>query len=129
MRITIPAAAAAALICTASPAAASVGLYCSGPDNVSIDAPLSGAVGLGVLSVTVTAAGKTWTSETSLEDPMAIVPAQSFGDSESMRFDFADPNFERNVVEVRLFNASEGAIGGTLNIPGFGAWVVSCDIG
>lgn len=126
MRLLLAAFAVTAFV---SPAAASVALFCQGPNGVAVDAPLSGGVGLGVLSITVQAEGRTWTSETSLEDPLAIVPAQAFSDHETMRFDFADANFERNVVELRLFIAGEGAVGGTLNIPEVGAWPISCEIG
>lgn len=120
---------AAAVFALASPAAASVGVFCDGPDGVSVAVPLGGSVGLSVLSATVSAAGQVWTSETSLEDPQVILPAQAFGDAETMRFDFADANYERNVVEIRLFFASEGAIGGTLSVAGVGSWVISCTLG
>lgn len=120
---------AAVLTLAASPSFASVGLFCSGPAGVSVEAPLSGGAGLRTMSAVIEAGGRTWTTETSLEDPQAIVPAQSFSEGNAMWLDFSDANIEANVVEIRLFSASEGAIGGTLNIPGVGAWVLSCDIG
>jgi hypothetical protein len=127
MRIAILS--AAALVATAAPAAASVGLFCTGPAGVTFNAPLGGGVGLSVLAATVEADGRIWTTETALEDPQAIVPAQVFALGDMMLFDFADPNVEANVVEVRLFSTSEGVIGGTLQVTGVGAWVISCDIG
>lgn len=118
-----------AVLLGVSPAAASVGIFCSGPDGVAFDAALSGGAGLSTMSATVEAAGRTWLSETTRDDPNAIAEVQSFADGETMRFDFADTNYEANVVEVRLFIAGEGAIGGTLSIVGVGSWVISCDIG
>lgn len=41
-----------------------------------------------------------------------------------------DENLVARIAELRLFKASEGgaatALGGTLRIPGHGAWTVSC---
>jgi hypothetical protein len=125
MRIAL----AAAFVLATTPAFASVGLFCSGPDGVSVDAPLSGGAGLRTMSAVIQAGGRTWTTEAALEDPQAIVPAQSFSDGNLMWLDFSGTNIEANVVEIRLFSASEGAIGGTLNIPGVGSWVLTCDIG
>ena len=68
-------------------------------------------------------------TETTRDDPNAISEVQSFADAETMRFDFADTNYEANIVEVRVFIAREGAIGGTLSIVDVGSWVISCDIG
>ena len=112
-----------------APAHASIGVFCSGPDGVSFDAPLSGGVGLTVMSATVEAAGKVWTTETALEDPQAIVPAQTWGGGDFMWFDFSDTNLEANVVEVRILMTDDGAQGGTLEVKDFGSWVISCDLG
>jgi hypothetical protein len=112
-----------------TPASASVGIWCTGQEGVSFDAPLSGGVGLSVMSATVEAAGKTWTTETSLEDPQAIIPAQAWAGDDFMWFDFADTNIERNVVEVRIHTTPEGEQEGTLEIPGVGSWAVSCMLG
>lgn len=111
------------------PASASFGLMCEGPDGVSLEAPLGGAVGLTVMSATITASGRTWTTETSLEDPQAMVPAQAFSANDMMWIDLADANLERNVAEVPLFVTSDEAIGGTLSMPDVGAWVISCSMG
>jgi hypothetical protein len=113
----------------ASPASASVGVWCTGPEGVSFDAPLSGGIGLTVMSATVEADGKTWTTETSREDPQAIVPAQTWDGQDFMWFDFSDTNLERNVVKVRIHLTDEGAQGGTLEIAGVGSWIISCMLG
>jgi hypothetical protein len=119
----------AASIAAVTPASASVGIWCTGPEGVSFDAPLSGGVGLSVMSATVEAAGKTWTTETSPEDPQAIIPAQAWAGDDFMWFDFADTNIERNVVEVRIHTTDEGEHEGTLEIAGVGSWAVSCMFG
>ena len=119
----------AASLAVVSPASASVGLWCTGPEGVSFDAPLSGGVGLRVMSATVEADGKTWTTETSPEDPQAIIPAQAWDGEDFMWFDFSDTNIERNVVEVRVQTNAEGDLEGTLEIPGVGSWDVTCMLG
>jgi hypothetical protein len=43
--------------------------------------------------------------------------------------DAVDPAMTSRIAELRLFKATEGnshARGGTLRIPGLGAWAVSC---
>lgn len=121
--------AAALALLSVSPASASVGVWCTASGDVSFDAPLSGGAGLTVLSAKVEAAGRSWTTEAGFEDPQAIVPAQSWGDNDIMWFDFADPNLESNVVEVRLSWPDSGDLGGTLTIIGVGSWDVTCDLG
>ena len=119
----------AAVLLLLSPAHASVGIWCTGPEGVSFDAPLSGGIGLKVMSATVEAKGRTWTTETSLEDPQGILPAQTWGGVDFLWFDFSDTNFERNVVEVRVDLRGEGEMTGTISILDVGKWDLTCDVG
>ena len=48
-----------AVLLSVSPAAASVGIFCSGPEGVAFDAALSGGAGLATMGATVKAAGRT----------------------------------------------------------------------
>jgi hypothetical protein len=127
LRIALAAATVAFL--GASPAQASFSVWCIGPEGVSFEAPLGGGIGLKSMSTTVEAAGKVWTTETSLEDPQAIVPAQEWGGEGFMWFDFSDANFERNVVMVRITWVAEGGMSATIEIPGIGKWDATCDLG
>lgn len=123
---------AAALVAfAASPAHASFAIFCEGPEGVSVDIPLGGGVGTMPLRVTIELGGQTWTSETSLEDPQAIVTSQAFTEGPMMSFDFSDPNFEKIVAKVRLFSSVEpgDAIGGIVEVTGVGSAAISCSYG
>lgn len=125
---TILLAATAALVFV-TPASSSFGIWFTGPEGVSFEAPLSGGAGLSVWSAKVEAAGRIWSTEAAREDPQAIVPAQSWDGRDFMWFDFADPSLESNVVEVRISLSDEVDAGGTLEIIGVGSWDGTCDLG
>lgn len=121
----------AGIVLAATPAFAGQGFMCSGSEGVSVSLPLGGGIGLTVLSAKVEANGKVWSTEAG--QGIQIAPAQSFGGSDFDVFDFADPNFNEILVEVRLFvgheDGSEPVFGGTLRVKGAGAWAISCDVG
>jgi hypothetical protein len=114
-----------------SPAQASFAVFCDGSDGASVRIPLGGGVGTTPMSVTIEFGGQTWTSETSLENPQAIVTSQAFVEGSAWYFDFADANIERVVAKVRLFSSVEpgDAIGGILELPGVGSATLSCSYG
>ena len=61
-----------------------------------------------------------------------MTPAQSASLDNRLYLDFADPNYEGVLVEIRLFWAEEETdpiYGGTLRIAGHGAWPISCGMG
>ena len=62
-----------------------------------------------------------------------IVRGQAFEDDKTVLIDVMSEGMGAVVAELRVFKAMEGdaptAMGGTLRIPGVGAWAVSCDGG
>lgn len=119
----------AVALLSVTPATASFGIWCTGPEGVSFDAPLSGGKGLTVMSAKVEAAGRTWSTDAADVDAQPIVPAQSWGGGNFMWFDFSDPNLEDNVVEVRISWSESGDMEGTLKIINLAAWDVACVLG
>lgn len=54
---------------------------------------------------------------------------QAFREESRLMVDFTDPNIERIVAELRLFEAFEErdhAMAGTLRVPGQGAYALTC---
>jgi hypothetical protein len=115
----------------ASPAAATEWVYCSDAGGLASFDYLAGD-GLGLLSidaVTITAGERVWASDPANGpgDPVSI--GQQFEDETTIRVDAVDESLNP-VAQLRLFKTSEGdsaVYGGTLSIPGLGAWAVSCD--
>jgi hypothetical protein len=116
----------------ASPAVAGQGFMCSGPDDVTVQLPLAGGVGLSPLAVEIRVGSRVWASDSEIADATIISPAQSFHIDDRYYFDFADPNLEGIVVQVRLFAATgldEPIFAGTLSITDVGAWPITCEVG
>ena len=85
-----------------------------------------------MLGAEVKAAGGTWTTEAGVAGTIQIAPAQAAAIGDQFVLDFADPNYEAILIEVRLFWAmeeSDPVYGGVLRIAGQGAWPISCGMG
>ena len=113
----------------AAPAAATESIVCASDDKAaSID--LLVGLGLDVVSIaraTVASGGKTWATDASGEQKIAV--GQAFEDAEKLIVDFTDEGVSAIVASLRLFKASEGedfVEGGTLRVAGVGAWAVTC---
>lgn len=123
---------AAILALTAAPASASFGLFCEGPEGITANVPLGGGVGLTPLGAEIKIGDNTWTTEEGVAGTIQIVPAQSASVDSRLYIDFADPNYEGIIAEIRLFWAEEETdpiYGGTLRVAGQGAWPISCGMG
>lgn len=118
-------------VLAASPALATEWVSCADAGGQASFDYLAGD-GTGVLSiaaVTITAGERVWASDPANgpSDPVSV--GQAFENDASISVDAMDADFVK-VAELRLFKASEGeslVYGGTLRIPGLGAWAVSCD--
>lgn len=123
---------AALAVLATTPAFAGEGLFCSGRDGVEIHVPLGAGPGLSALSAEIKAAGKVWTTAEGVADTIQIIPAQSASVDNRLYLDFADPNYEGVVAEIRLFWAEEETdpvYGGVLRIADHGVWPISCGMG
>ncbi|WP_119268787.1 hypothetical protein [Taklimakanibacter deserti] len=124
------AAAAAALISSASAALATENIICSSADEKAAMAFLVGTTpGLNPLSLTMDANGKSWATKPEGKQT-AILIAQAFSDDEGMKIDITDDNAERIIAKLRVTRGhdegSEPVTAGTLMIVGEGAWPVTC---
>ena len=123
---------ATALLASASPAAAGVGLMCTGPDGISADLPLAAGPGLGLLGAEIKVMDRRWTLDETATDATILTPAQVAGVDDRYLIDLTNPNLEGVLVRIRLYQAREydgPVIGGYLEVVGVGAWPISCDVG
>jgi hypothetical protein len=124
--------ACAILALSSAPSFAGFGLFCEGPEGISANIPLGGGVGLHPLGAEIKVGTSTWTTEEGVANTIQIIPAQSASVDNRLYLDFADPNYEGVVAEIRLFWAEEETdpiYGGTLRVAGQGAWAISCGMG
>jgi hypothetical protein len=115
----------------ASPAFAGFNLMCSG-DGIEADFPLGGGVGLSLLGATITVGDAVWSTDPAAAGATLVAPHQSANIDDRTYVDLADPNYERIVARLRLFEVigyENGVRGGVLEIVDVGAWPVRCDVG
>ncbi|MDB5542738.1 MAG: hypothetical protein JWQ89_4465 [Devosia sp.] len=115
----------------ATPSLATEWINCASPDGgASIDILVGTTDVIAVAGMTITVGEKVWATDPAYGpgDPVSV--GQAFEDAEAIRIDAVDPNVTTKVAELRLFKATEDEAatiyGGTLRIPGHGAWAVSC---
>ncbi|MBI4922510.1 MAG: hypothetical protein HY834_12235 [Devosia nanyangense] len=120
----------AAFAALAAPAMAGGGFMCSG-EGVEAMFPLGGGAGFSLLEAEIRAKGKIW-STVARPDVIEIAVSQAFSGNHRIAFDLTDPNMQQVVAEIRLFwteEESDPVFGGTLKMPGEGAWAIACDAG
>lgn len=128
--MNVAAALLVAMLLHSGPAAASGDIICDATDGSG--ASISIGVGhlpvLHVLSASATDGTATWSTHPSGGDrPIAF--GQGFADDRQVLVDFTDPNIERIVVSLRLFQASgdkDYAEAGVLSFDGVSAFPVQC---
>ena len=80
-----------------------------------------------VVSASIEQGGKTWATDAA--GALKIIVGQAFESETQLVVDFTDEALSTKVAELRLVKASEEgmfAAGGTIRLPGVGAWTVSC---
>ncbi len=125
------AATAAALVCgLATPSLATEWVNCAAPDGAASFDYLAGTLDvLSVVGMTITVGEQVWATDPAYGPGDLVVVAQAFETPEMVLIDAMTPELDSFIAELRLFKATEGdayAYGGTLRIPGYGAWAVSC---
>ena len=115
----------------ATPSLATEWINCASPDGgASIDVLVGATDVLSVVGMTITVGAKVWATDPAYGPGEPVSLGQGFEDAETLRIDAVDPNVTTRIAELRLFKATEGdaalVYGGTLRIPGHGAWAVSC---
>jgi hypothetical protein len=84
---------------------------------------------LQIVGLNISVGDRVWASDVAYGpgDPVAI--GQAFETADSVLVDAMSPDMASTVAQLRVFKADEGesvVAGGTLRIPGLGAWAVSC---
>ena len=130
----LPAAAVLLLSAMALPAHATEWMDCGDAEQtVSIRVLLGAMDVIAVNSVEIEAQGRKWSTKRA-EGATFITTGQAFESADQIWIDMTDEAVNQIVARLRLFKAfdnSEGvedsfAAGGTLALPGLGAWAVSC---
>ena len=129
-------AAAAILSCLAVPATATEWVNCGdGEGKVSFDVLMGLMDVIAIDTVRIEANGKKWSNKPQAGETRIEI-GQAFETADQMWIDVVDEGMGGFVAKLRLFKASEtvedsedgvfDATGGTLQMPGIGAWVVGC---
>lgn len=115
----------------ATPSIATEWINCAAPDGAaSIDLLVGATDVLSVAGMTITVGDKVWATDPAYGPGDPVMVGQGFEDAETLRIDAVDPGLTVRIAELRLFKtAADDAApiyGGTLRIPGQGAWAVGC---
>ena len=116
------------LASAAGSARATETMICSSADGGPEVSMLMGTLDtVSIVTASVSHDGKVWATDG--EGPMKIIVGQAFESASELVVDFTDEGLTAKVAELRLAKASEEgmfAAGGTIRLPGSGAWAVSC---
>ncbi|MEO6395827.1 MAG: hypothetical protein ABIO40_07945 [Devosia sp.] len=125
------AAIAALGVALSSPALATEWISCAAPGGeASFDFLVSSLDILAIAGLNVSVGDKVWASDVAYGPGDPVEVGQAFEDTQTIRIDAMDEAISQKIAELRLFKASEGDVfvyAGTLRIPGYGAWAVSCE--
>ena len=114
----------------ATPSLATEWVDCSDAAGAATFSYLAGSLdALQIVGLNISVGDKVWASDVVYGpgDPVAV--GQAFETSDMVLVDAVTPDLATTIAQLRLFKATEGdssVHGGTLRIPGLGAWAVSC---
>ena len=132
--IRLSAAAVFVLTGLALPARATEWMDCGDAEKtVSLRLLLGAMDVIAVNTIEIEAAGKTW-STTGAQGAIRVTTGQAFETADQIWVDVTDENVGKIIAKLRLFKASDDtegldngyAVAGTLSLPGFGVWPISC---
>jgi hypothetical protein len=114
----------------ATPSLATEWVNCTDADGAATFSYLAGAADvLAIVGLNVSVGEKVWANEVAYGPGDPIGVGQAFETPQMVLVDAIDPNLLTSIAQLRLFKATEGdsaVLGGTLRMPGHGAWAVSC---
>lgn len=119
---------AASVLISAGSVHASGTISCVGQPDVSVDLTIGSLPVLSVVAASLSAGERSLSIGAGSEQD-AVIVGQAFREHDQIRVDFTDPNVERVVAKLRLFEALEEqdhAMGGTLRLIGQGAYALTC---
>lgn len=103
-------------------------MVCSSSDGGPEVSMLMGTLDtVSIVTASIVHDGKTWATDG--EGAMKIIVGQAFESASELVVDFTDEALSTKVAELRLAKAGEAgmfAAGGTIRLPGSGAWAVNC---
>ena len=114
-----------------SPAMATEWVSCASPGGEASFDYLAGTLDvLSVAGLNISVGEQVWASDVAYGPGDPVVVGQAFEDAQTVRIDAMDEAMSTIIASLRLFKAShedgDTAYGGTLSIPGHGAWPVAC---
>jgi len=127
-------AASIALLGLTLPAQATEWLDCSGGEDISFRVLLGAMDVIAVNTIEIEVKDQKWSTARG-DGVTSITTGQAFETPDQMWIDVTDEDVNLVVARLRLFKAFEAgaegvdpsdAKGGTLQMPGIGAWAVSC---
>ena len=126
-----PALLAAGLALLASPAAATEWVYCNDATSTVTVGLLLGQMDVIAVSAIILSNGdRVWASSAAYGPGEEVSLGQGFEDNNVLYVDLMDKDFGL-LAQLRLMQVQEGdgplIYGGTLRMPGQGAWAVSCE--
>lgn len=114
----------------ATPSVATEWVNCAAPDGAATFDFLAGSLDvLSIVGLNISVGEQVWANSAAYGPGEPVAVGQAYEDEHVVLIDAVDENVTTRIAELRLFKASEGdatAFGGTLRIPGYGAWPVSC---
>lgn len=113
-----------------SPAFATEWVNCADATGAaSFDLLLGTTDVIAVAGMTITVGEQVWASDVAYGPGEPVAVGQAFETPDMILVDAVDPGVTARIAELRLFKSSEAetlVYGGTLRVPGHGAWAVSC---
>jgi len=130
IRLAAIAAVSCGLCGLTTPSLATEWVDCSDAAGAASFSYLAGSLdALSIVGLNISVGDKVWASDVVYGPGDPVVVGQAFETSDMVLVDAVTPDLASNVAQLRLFKASEGnsyVHGGTLRIPGLGAWAVTC---
>jgi hypothetical protein len=114
----------------ATPSLATEWVNCADAAGAASFSYLAGSLdALSIVGLNISVGDTVWASDVVYGpgDPVAV--GQAFATGDTVLIDAYTPDMVSLLAQLRLFKADEGdsyVQGGTLRLPGFGAWAVSC---
>ncbi|WP_421760094.1 hypothetical protein [Devosia sp.] len=115
----------------ATPSVATEWVNCADPQGLATFDFLVGSVDvLAIAGLNISVGEKVWASSAAYGPGEPVIVGQAYENDQMILIDAVDEAMSTHIAELRLFKAAEGdadaVYGGTLRIPGHGAWAVSC---
>lgn len=124
------AAIAVSLCGLAAPALATEWVNCASPDGgASFDFLVGTTDVLSIAGMTITVGETVWATDPAYGPGEPTSVGQAFETDTMILIDAVDPAVTAKIAELRLFKTTEAdapVYGGTMRVPGHGAWAVNC---